>query len=86
MVGRGPEHSGGADQASPHRGGGNRTSPSDLRGESLLAPNLAEGLSEHVSKAYKAGTSVISLEKSHTSDLMRGGRGGGGLFCQKEQN
>lgn len=65
-------HAGGADQASPRREGGNWTSPSDLRGKSLLAPNLAEGLAEHVSKAYEAGTSVISLEESHTSDLMQG--------------
>jgi len=54
---------------------------SDLRGNSLLAPNLAVCSSEHVNRAYKAGTAVISLERSHTSDLMQGR-----LFCQKEQN
>lgn len=41
--------------------------------KSLLGPKLAAGLSEHVSKAYKPGTSAISLEKSHTNDLMQRG-------------
>lgn len=40
--------------------------------KSLLDPKLATGLSEHVSKADKPGTSVISLEKSHANDLMQG--------------
>lgn len=63
------------------RGGVNQVGMSDLRGNSLLAPNLAVCSSEHVNRVYKAGTAVISLERSHTSDLMQGR-----LFCQKEQN
>lgn len=75
--------SGGANCASLCRGGGNQVTAADLGEKSLLAPKLARGLSEHMSKAYKPGTSAISLEKSHTNDLMQ--RGEGWYFARRSR-
>lgn len=68
-----PEWSEGADSGSPCRRGWKQVGAADLKEKSLLAPKLAMGLSEHVSKAYKPSTSAISLEESHTNDLMWSG-------------
>lgn len=78
-----PKWSGGANCLSLCRGGGNWVNAADLGEKSLLAPKLARGLSEHVSKAYKPGTSAISLEKSHTNDLMQ--RGEGWYFARRSK-